>query len=64
MLRGGSIVATCILGRIVFKRPVTSPQMAGVGFAIVGFVCVGLSGVLQGSIIRFIKLLLATNNCF
>ena len=23
--------------------------MAGVGFAIVGFVCVGLSGVLQGS---------------
>ena len=41
MLRGGSIVATCILGRLVFKRPVTNPQMAGVGFAIIGFVCVG-----------------------
>lgn len=48
MLSGGTIISTCILSKYMLKREICRHHAAGVGFAIIGFVLVGVASLLNG----------------
>jgi len=54
MLSGGIVISTCLLSKIVLKKPIHNHHALGCSLAILGFMFVGLAGLInESSISRY-----------